>query len=47
MEGKGHDGASPVGKAELLTFAFTFLAIFPEPPPRSLGLLPMASGGPC
>lgn len=31
----------------LLTFALTFLASFLEPPPRSLALVPLASGNPC
>ena len=30
----------------ILTFALTFLAAFLEPPPRSLALVPMASGDP-
>jgi hypothetical protein len=47
MKLKDHGGTNPEGKAELLTFAFTFLATFQEPPPRSQVLVPVASGDPC
>lgn len=47
MKVLGHYSANSVVKAELLTSAFTFLAAFPEPPPRNLALVPMAFGDPC
>lgn len=47
MKVLGHYSANSVVKAELLTSAFTFLAAFPEPPPRSLALVLMAFGDPC
>ena len=41
------DGALSSILCYLLTLALTFLASFSEPPPRSLALVPLASGNPC
>lgn len=43
----GYQWCIAVVDTELLTFALTFLAPFLDPPPRSLALVPLASGDPC